>query len=96
MSKLRSQFLADKARRDAARYAFDVRMDDLKADYEERGLAGRVFDEVAEQALDVLDEAIDVTAKHPGIAAGTMAALAVLLLRNPILAALHSWLGLDV
>lgn len=86
MSKLADQLLADRAARDAARAAFDAHYHALKADVDERGLGGRIADEAMEQARTVFDEAVAVAEAHPGAVGGTIAALVLWLLRNPIIA----------
>lgn len=86
MSKLAAQVLADRAARDAARTAFNAHYGALKADVEQRGIAGRLADEAMEQAKDAFDEAVAVVEAHPGAVGGTIAALVLWLLRNPIIA----------
>ena len=84
-SLLERQVLADKAMRDGSKAAFDTRLSDVKQDLATRGIAGRVADEVADRARMVFDEGVDVVQKHPGAVAGTIAALALWILRNPII-----------
>jgi hypothetical protein len=86
MSVSAVQVLADRAARDAARARFDDHYAALKADMEERGLAGRLADEAMEQARLMFDEAVAVAEEHPGAIGGTFAALVLWLLRNPIIA----------
>lgn len=85
--------LADKALRDAAKSSFDTRLAQVRLDLEARGIAGRVADQVADQARMVFDEASDVAQEHPGIIAGTIAALMLWILRNPIIGWLDHLLG---
>lgn len=94
MSGLRRQFLQDKAERDRARAAFDTRVADLRADYEQRGIAGRILDEVAEPAADLFDEAVELAARHPGAIAGTLGLIVVWFLRSPLLALMSHIPGL--
>jgi hypothetical protein len=89
MAKLALQLETDRATRDAARAAFDARYGAIKADMEERGLAGRILDETMEQARSALDEAVDVAEGHPAVIGGTIAALVLWFLRNPVIA----WIG---
>ncbi len=86
MNKLAAQVMADRAARDAARAVFDEHYGVLKADIEERGVTGRILDEAKEQAKDMFDEAVAVAEANPGVIGGTIAALALWLLRNPIIA----------
>lgn len=93
MGKLAAQVMADRAARDAARATFDAHYGALKADMEERGIGGRIADEAIEQAKDVFDEAVAVAEAHPAAIGGTIAALALWILRNPIIAWLERTLG---
>lgn len=86
MANLEAKVLADRAARDAARAVFNAHYDALKADIEERGIAGRIADEAMEQAKGAFDEAVAVAEAHPGAVGGTIAALVLWLLRNPIIA----------
>ena len=86
MNKLAAQVMADRAARDAARAVFDEHYGVLKADIEERGVTGRILDEAKEQAKNMFDEAVAVAEANPGVIGGTIAALALWLLRNPIIA----------
>ena len=93
MAKLAVQLEVDRAARDAARAAFDARYGAIRADMEERGIAGRIVDETMEQARAILDETVDVAENHPGVIGGTIAALVLWLLRNPIMAWIEELLG---
>ncbi|SFG17215.1 hypothetical protein SAMN05518801_10934 [Novosphingobium sp. CF614] len=94
---LADRVLADRAARDAARAAFDEHYGALKADIEERGVAGRIADEAMEQAKEAFDEAVAVAVAHPGavggVVGGTIAALMLWILRNPIIARIERMLG---
>ncbi|MCJ2177541.1 hypothetical protein [Novosphingobium album (ex Hu et al. 2023)] len=89
MGKLADQVLSDRAARDAARTAFDTHYAALKADMEERGIAGRIADETMEHAKGMFDEAVAVAESHPGVIGGTIAALLLWLFRTTII----SWGG---
>jgi len=93
MGGLAEQVLAEKAERDAARERFETRLARLKGELDERGFASRVASKVAEDAKDVFEEARDVADQNRGIVAGTIVALMVWFMRNPILAALGRWIG---
>jgi hypothetical protein len=88
-----SKVLADKALRDRSKVSFDARLTQVKADLEARGVAGRVADEVVGQAKVVFDEATDIAQEHPGVIGGTIAALVLWILRNPIIGWLEELLG---
>ncbi|MEJ2457967.1 MAG: hypothetical protein P8Y58_07375 [Novosphingobium sp.] len=89
MSQLADRVMADRAARDAARAAFDTHYGALKADMEERGVAGRIADETMEQAKDVFDEAVAVEEAHPGVIGGTITALLLWIFRTTII----TWAG---
>ena len=86
MSSQLQQVLADRATRDAARGALEGRLAQVKLDLEERGIGGRIADEVSDRAQIVMDEAVDVLEAHPGLIAGTIFAIVLWLFRNPIIA----------
>lgn len=85
MAMLESQLSASKAARDAAKVSFDARLAQVRLDLEARGVAGRIADEVADRAMLVLDEAADVVEEHPTVIGGTIVALMLWILRNPII-----------
>lgn len=95
MVKLALQLEADRATRDAAKAAFDARYGAIKADMEQRGIAGRIIDDTMRQARDAFDEAVNVVESHPGVVGGTIAALVLWFLRNPIMAWVEQLLGPD-
>jgi hypothetical protein len=90
---LERQVLADKAAREGAKDTFDSRLAQVKLDLEARGVGGRVADEVVERAKLVFDEAAYVAEEHPGIIGGTIAAIMLWILRNPIIGWLDSLIG---
>lgn len=90
---LEAQVLADKAARDASKHDFDERLAQVKLDLEARGVAGRVADEIADNARIVFDEAAGVAQDHPGIIGGTIAALMLWIMRNPIIGWLDAMLA---
>jgi len=85
MSKLAAQVMADRVARDAARARFDAHYQVLKSDIEERGFGGRIADEATEQLKLMFDEAAAVVEEHPAAVGGTLAALVLWFLRNPIM-----------
>lgn len=92
MGKLAAQFMADKAARDIAKARFDGHFQAFKADIQERGLGGRIADEAMEQAKLVFDEAVGVVEEHPAAVGGTLAALVLWFLRNPIIGLVENML----
>lgn len=93
MSALVAQVLHDRVARDLARAELDEHFAALKADIDERGLGGRIAEEMAEQARAIFDEAVAVAEEHPGAIGGTFAALVLWVLRNPIIAWIEGALG---
>ncbi|TCM21992.1 hypothetical protein EDF56_101669 [Novosphingobium sp. PhB165] len=86
MASLAARLAEHRAVRDEAKATFDAHYAALKADMEERGIAGRLADEAIDKALDVLDEAVAVVETHPAVVGGTFTALVLWILRNPIIA----------
>jgi len=84
---------AARALRDATKLELDTHLAQVKLDLQERGIAGRVADEVVERAKIVFDEAADVVQDNPGVIGGTIAALMLWLLRNPIIAWIEARIG---
>ena len=93
MSANAADFIAARAARESAREAFETRRAAIRDDLEARGIGGRLADRIGSQAADFLDQGIDIADQHRGIVAGTIAALAVWFLRNPIIAALDAMFG---
>jgi len=90
---LDAQVLADKALRDTTKQSFDRNLAQVKLDLQARGIAGRIADEVVERSKLVFDEATEIAQEHPQVIGGTIAALALWILRNPILGWLDELLG---
>lgn len=86
MSRLAAQVMADRAARDAAKAQLDRHYQAFTADMNERGIGGRIADEAIEQAKLVFDEAVTVVEEHPAAIGGTLAALVLWLVRNPLMA----------
>ncbi len=82
---LERQVLADKVARDTAKLAVDSGLAQVKLDLAARGVGGRVADEVVERAKLVFDEAVYVVEDNPGIVGGTIAAIVLWFVRNPII-----------
>lgn len=85
--------LAERAERDVAKAQLDAQVAKLKADYEDRGIGGRIADELSVKASAALDEVSDVAGQSKGIIGGTIGLLALWFLRKPILSALEAALG---
>lgn len=80
-----AQVLADRAARDAAKVRLDDHYQALKADLQQRGLSGRMADEAMERAKLMFDEGVTLVEENPAVIGGTLAALVLWLLRNPII-----------
>ncbi|MCB2061820.1 MAG: hypothetical protein R3E09_16745 [Novosphingobium sp.] len=96
MARLADQVHADRAVRDAARDAFESRVIQIRSDLEARGVGGRIADRLGQEARDAFDEAMEIAEQNKGVIAGTLGALALWFLRNPIIAWLEELLGHDV
>ena len=71
-----------KAARNHAHKAFQTQLLQVKEDLAARGIGGRIVDRTGEAVAD----AAEIASAHKGIVAGIVAALAVWLLRGPIIA----------
>ncbi len=77
---------SDRANRDAARSLFDARLANLRGALAERGIGGRIKDQLSSDARNGFIKAVDIAESQKGVVAGTAAALAVWFLRVPIMA----------
>ena len=93
MNSAATEVLAARAVRDAARTAFDSRVAALKDDLAERSIGTRIADDLLEKANQGLAEAIEIADSNRGVIAGTIAALALWLLRRPLTGLVLDWLG---
>lgn len=93
MSSAATEVLAARAVRDAARTAFDSRVAALKDDLAERSIGTRIADDLLDKANQGLAEAIEIADSNRGVIAGTIAALALWLLRRPLTGLVLDWLG---
>lgn len=85
MGPLVRQFLDSRERRDDARAQLDTRIAQVREDLDARSVGGRVADRVVGDAQAMLEEAADLAGEHRTLIIGTIAAVAVWLLRNPIM-----------
>ena len=92
MGRLSDKVFAERAIRNAARDEFDMNLEQVKADLDARSVGGRIADKVSEEARFAYEEAVAVAQDNKGVLAGTLAALLVWFLRNPIIQALDSLL----
>ena len=89
------EVLAVRAQRNVARLRLDAQVAKLKADYEDRGIAGRVIDELTEKAGATFDEAAEMAGDSKGLIAGTIGLLAIWFFRHPIISAFEAMLATD-
>lgn len=81
--------------RDLARAAFDAQLQRVRGDPEEESIGGRIARRLGDDARSAFDDAVDIASESKGIVAGTIAALALWFLRNPIIAWIESHLADD-
>lgn len=93
MGKLSAQVFAQRALRNEARAQFDARLAGVKQDLDARGIGGRIADRVADEAVEAVEAAIELADENRGLLAGSIAALAIWLLRNPIISWIDSKLA---
>lgn len=87
MADRKTRMLEDKYLRDSARALVDADIQHIKADFAAKSLGQRAMDRVAEGAMDLYEEAIDVAEDNKGALAALVAAIVVWFARNPILSA---------
>ena len=80
------QLAEARAARDAARATFDDQFARLRGDPEADSVGGRIAGRLGDDARAAFHQTLDVASESKGIIAGTIAALALWLLRGPILA----------
>jgi hypothetical protein len=95
MGRLAKQLASDRATRRTARGVFDQRLAQVRRDLDARGIGGRIADRIGEDAREIVDEAVEVADQNRGVVAGTIAALAIWLLRYPIIAWIEGLMGPD-
>ena len=86
MSRPERQLAQAREERDAARARFDAQFAQLRGDSEAKTIGGRIAGRLGDDARAAFHQTLDVASESKGIIAGTIAALALWLLRGPILA----------
>jgi len=92
MARLAKRLESDRAVRNSVRGRFDERLQQVRDDLDARGVGGRIADRISQDARDIFEEGLDVVDQNRGVVAGTIAALAIWFLRNPILASIEKLL----
>lgn len=88
MSDRRARMIQDRYLRDSARALVEADIEHIKADFAHKGLGERAMDRLAEGAMDLYEDAIDVAEDNKGALAALVAAIVVWFARNPILSLL--------
>jgi len=86
MNEAESRLAEDRANRKAARRLFDSRLTQVKADLAARGVPGRIKAKATDEVAKAIEQGVEVAKESKGIIAGTVAALALWLFREPVLA----------
>ena len=79
--------------RDIARATFDARMGLMRGEIEDEGVGKKIAGSLGAPAKAAFDEALEIADNNRGIVAGTIAALALWIFRNPIIAWIEELLG---
>jgi len=88
----RVQLMTARAARNDAKGQLDGSLSAMRTGLEEKGIRERVADGVAEKAADALGQVVEVASANKAVVAGTLGALALWFLRNPLLAlAARAW-----
>ncbi len=92
MSEDESSLAKDRTTRNAARGVFDAHLARLKGDVDAHGgITGKVKDEAGQRLLDAGKQGLEIARESKGVVAGTVAALALWLLRKPLIDAAKGW-----
>ena len=86
MTDLRHRMLEDRLVRDSARALVKADIENLRSDLAQKSIGERAFGRIADGAIDVYDEAVEVAADHKGALAAIVAALAMWFARHPVIA----------
>lgn len=84
-----------RATRDTARAHFDTSLDRVKSDFGARSVGSRITSKLKEDAKTTADYALDIVRDNKGIVAGTLAAIALWLFRNPLIEWIERHFGDD-
>ena len=84
-----SALTAARAARDAAKAALNHRVTLVRGDLDARSVGGRITDTIVGETADVALGAVEVVETHKLVVAGTLTAITLWFLRNPIIAAIR-------
>lgn len=88
----RVQLMTARAARNDAKGQLDGSLSAMRTGLEEKGIRERVTDGVAEKAADAFEQVVEVASANKAVVAGTLGALVLWFLRNPLLAlAARAW-----
>jgi hypothetical protein len=85
----------DRAVRNEAWEVFEEDWSQIRADLDARGVGGRIADKAGEEAREVFDTAIAVADENRSVVGGTVAALLLWLLRNPLIDLVRRLFGVE-
>lgn len=85
MNKAESQLAEDKSLRRHARGLFDTRLAQVKADLAARSVPDRIKAKATDEAVNVIEQGLDVAKSSKGVIAVTAGALALWFFRAPLM-----------
>jgi hypothetical protein len=87
MSAAERQLLAARRARDVARTAYAARLAQVKADLAARGVGSRLAHTIGDEVAEAVEIGREVAREHKGVLAGTIAAVLLWLVKEPLVAA---------
>lgn len=93
MNEAESRLAEDRRNRSAARGLFDVRLGRVKADLAARPVPARIKRKAQDETLKAIDKGLDIASQSKGVVAATIGALALWVLRKPLISVTKRWLG---
>jgi hypothetical protein len=94
-STAETQLTLARQHRDTVKAQLDGHVERLRGDMEQRGIGGRIADEATDKAIKAFEDASQVASDSKGVIGGTVALLAIWLLRRPLIAAFAAVVGID-
>ena len=90
------QLAEDRTVRNAAWEVFENDWAHIRGDLDARGVAGRIADKAGDEAREIFDTAVAVADENRTVVGGTVAALLLWLLRNPLIDLVRRLFDVDV